>query len=156
LPEAEFDQAKDIEHLDELTSNKANKIDDKWDLQESDFKTDGMGEPTGSELDPDPVPGSEIKIDEHVDSLAEEEINQMLNRLGKGQGDSPEEPAPEGEQEQPAVTFPAPIQKLLSVLYVINYPFIWIPAAVRDCLGYIAIGTLVFALGLWVIACIFY
>jgi hypothetical protein len=154
LEETELEQAKDIKHLDELTSDKANKIDDKWDMQELDFKAAGISEPTGHELD-DPASPQEIHIDEHVDSLAEDEINQMLNRLGKGPADA-SEPSSTDEQTQPAVIFPTPIRKLLSALYIINYPFIWIPASVRDCLGYIAIGTLLFALGLWVVACIFY
>lgn len=157
LPETELDQVKDIEHLDALTSDTAQKIDDdKWDQQESDFKAGETMEPVGNELDPDPAPDSEIKIDERVDSLAEEEINQMLNRLDHARGDSPDGPCSEEDSIEPAVTFPAPIQKVLSIFYFINYPFIWIPADVRDALGYLAIGLLLFGLGLWGFACIFY
>jgi hypothetical protein len=151
---SELDQAKDIQHLDELAQNQAQSIKEEWNDSDSDFASDSTIEPTGHELDPDE--SQEIAVDEHADALAEKEINQVLNRLGNRASDPSDKNSSAQEEVPPAVVFPSPVRKLLSVLFVLNYPFIWIPASIRDCLGYIALGTLLFALGLWIIIGIFY
>ena len=157
--ESELDQVDDLKRLDELTEDKAQTIKENWEQSESqESQPDETETAESSSPEHEPEAGKEIVIDEHVDSLAENEINQMLNRLGKPSDDFPDKTDETTDEDQIPVSeiFPPAVCKLLSVLYVVNYPFIWIPASARECLGYIGIGILLFALGLWAVAGIFY
>ncbi|MFA5864009.1 MAG: hypothetical protein WC975_04900 [Phycisphaerae bacterium] len=96
--------------------------------------------------------GKHVPVDQQTDKLADDEINQVLNRIvqkkqSKTAGE--ENSGQEGTVGLPLEELPESAKMILNGLLTFDRPFLWVPKSVKDILGYAGIATLLFALILW-------
>jgi len=108
----------------------------------------------GIELDDQPADhqqtgaDKEVEIDESTEKIAEQEIEQAIDRIDKSKdGDSNRQGAGAG----PTATIPGPLKLVLTSAVVLDSVFLWMPRSVKNCIGYLGISALLLGIILWIL-----
>lgn len=100
-----------------------------------------------TESAPAPDPQDDLGVATSDHDAAETEIAETLKQIESQQTDA--------EHESPNTpSVPTPIRAALTVLVGLDYAFIWVPAFVKDILGYLGISTLILGVILWIVICV--
>jgi hypothetical protein len=125
---------------------------DKSDLDELDMETENIDV---NNLD-ESYKGSshELDIDPQIQELAEDEINQIYTKLSPEFFENELDNEENYENANPdfdidMVTIPPLCKNIMTILFIVNSPFIWLPNSIRNGLGYFSLATLIFGLSLW-------
>jgi hypothetical protein len=108
----------------------------------------------GGEI-PLPAAGDgDIPLDEGTKKLADDEINQVLNRIQKKDGDAaPADSSADTEADriQRIQSLPAWARRIRGLLVALDRPFFWIPRTIKNVVGYVGLALLVSATFLWIV-----
>jgi hypothetical protein len=152
--EGELLRQEDIDHLDDMMNKQADEL--TGSVEATDSKA---AEEESSRVDEivteEATAEKEITVDVETQKLAEDEINQAFSEIHNSseENELPQSPNQTMVENPPVIAenYPAPVKAILVFLFTINRPFLWVPTIVRQILGYVGIGTLFFALGLWIL-----